>query len=442
MPKSKDLNTRNLEFLYKKVNSNFLFITLQIMIFSYFYNLGIVEFSFLGENPIRIYDLTGIVLLYTFFLNYRFVYHFLISLPFLKWFWYFAVYAFITLIIFTIPYCLSELDVFRIIQSFIYFFHLLIFFLGGFFVLILSFNKKYLKSFIFTILFLSISEAILVILQNFGIVEYLWSEKIKNSYAGFNTGTLGPNKITLGITMLLAFSLSASFFFEKKIKINSILLIITLVLSLYVVLLSGSRTSYVGLIIFSAFYFIQKPTKLLITTFILGIALLLIQKYNFEMLNKIDKTFESRIENKIIIEDDENVVFGLYDDLGAGRLQLATSFLENLKDKYYFIPLGSGFNNRMLFSTSPHNMYLTLIRDVGLLGFYFYVSWLFSFFFIKNENYKSLIIGVKAIALAMIVTLFFGEHLYIFRPLYGLLGLFFIITSLIIAPILYKYNEK
>jgi len=36
---------------------------------------------------------------------------------------------------------------------------------------------------------------------------------------------------------------------------------------------------------------------------------------------------------------------------------------------------------------------------------------------------------------AMLVTLFFGEHLYIYRPLFGLLGLFLMVTVIFVSAL-------
>lgn len=428
---------------FQRSRRSFLLFSLYVLIFSYFYNVGVVEFNFIGENPLRVYDFIGLVLVYYFIKDIKFNLFFINSIPFFKWFWYFIIYSFFTLVFFTVPFNLLELDFLEIIQSFIYFYHLFLFFLGGVFILITSVSLTHFKTFIYLIFTFTLIESVIVILQNLGLVDYFWSENVVQVYQGFYSGTLGPNKIVLGITMLFSFSIAFAFYFTKLFRYSLILNIFVIVLSLYNLLLSGSRTSYLGLLVFLTVFFIQKPSKSFFFVIVVVMSFFIISNYNIDMVEMVDKTFENRVENKMSLDEDENVVVGLYDDLGSGRMQLAMRFFENYKENYYFIPLGTGFNNRMLFSTSPHNMYLTLIRDVGIIGLFFYLMWLLSLLFIKkNTNFNILRVAIISIVFSMIVTLFFGEHLYIFRPLFGLLGYFFLITSLLIAPILYNYENK
>ena len=82
-------------------------------------------------------------------------------------------------------------------------------------------------------------------------------------------------------------------------------------------------------------------------------------------------------------------------------------------------------------------IYLSLINEVGLVGLFLYLRWIFSFLWIRMRQFTQLEIALKGLVFAMIVTLFFGEHLYVYRPLFGLVGLFLVVTVLLFSPIFY-----
>jgi len=80
-------------------------------------------------------------------------------------------------------------------------------------------------------------------------------------------------------------------------------------------------------------------------------------------------------------------------------------------------------------------MYLNVIKELGLVGFFLYFGWLFSYFFISFKKYKGEALALKGLVLSMLVTLFFGEHLYIYRPLFAVLGMFLVIVNILISTL-------
>ncbi|POR20928.1 hypothetical protein BWK58_13260, partial [Flavobacterium columnare] len=169
-----------------------------------------------------------------------------------------------------------------------------------------------------------------------------------------------------------------------------------------------------------------------------------VSSYDSTILNKINETFEKRIENKI--KDPKTLKEGnvneLYEDLGAGRKNLSLKYVDYLLENPYIIPFGIGFNNRLIIGFSAHNIYLSLINEVGLVGFFFYFRWLFSILLLRLKPFTQLEYALKGMVLAMIVTLFFGEHLYVYRPIFGLFGLFFSIVVLLSSPVFCYIAKK
>ena len=158
---------------------------------------------------------------------------------------------------------------------------------------------------------------------------------------------------------------------------------------------------------------------------------------NNDLFEKVDEVISGRVINKIENEEDlENANVGeLYEDLGAGRDKLSVNYLNYLLDNPEIIPFGMGFNNRTTKSFSAHNMYLNVIKELGLVGFYFYFGWLINYFFISFKKRKGEALALKGLVFSMLVTLFFGEQLYIYRPLFAILGIFLVVVNLLISSL-------
>jgi hypothetical protein len=158
---------------------------------------------------------------------------------------------------------------------------------------------------------------------------------------------------------------------------------------------------------------------------------------NDDLYVKAEQVVTGRVVKKIRNKEDltNGNVGNLYEDLGSGRKGLTEQNSLFLIENPYIIPFGMGFNNRLIMigGSSAHNMYLQIIKELGLVGFVLYFGWLLQFLFVNLNAFKGFSIGLKGLVLALMVTSFFGEQLYIYRALFGLLGLFCIVTSLFMA---------
>ena len=110
----------------------------------------------------------------------------------------------------------------------------------------------------YLLLIFSTLSCLVIVLQNFSIIPFLWSDIYYKGYAGFLSGTLGPNKIVTGMFSLIMSIFAIGLVFNKKIEINKVFVILVIFINLYVLLLSGSRTSYVGLLVFIVFFSFYK----------------------------------------------------------------------------------------------------------------------------------------------------------------------------------------
>jgi hypothetical protein len=109
--------------------------------------------------------------------------------------------------------------------------------------------------------------------------------------------------------------------FNKKIEINKVFVILVIFINLYVLLLSGSRTSYVGLLVFIVFFSFYKTGGFVFFSISIGSFFAFFIMSNPGLYEKMNDVISNRVINKI--EDDQDIenanVGKLYEDLGAGR---------------------------------------------------------------------------------------------------------------------------
>ena len=432
MPTRREIIEKRLAILGK---SKFLKISLFAILISYFYNVAVFNYSITGNNELRLYDFVGLIILWQFYENRIILLWFIKREKFSNYLWIFIQWCmFMMIFTFFISYLTGRLT--WILRTTLFMYHFLVFYFSSIFFLILMRNIKVLRQLVYLHIIMAIIASLVVLLQHFGIIGYLWSELDRKAYGGFLSGILGPNKIVLGMVMMISLITFIGIFIQKELKINRIILIAGIIFAILGLGLSGSRTSYLGLVVFLFYFFIRSTGKFIYMSVIVGIVIMGISSYNSEVFTIVTDVFEGRVVNKIsdptLISDGD--VEQLYEDLGAGRKNLSLMYIDYLLENLYVVPFGSGFNNFILVGNSAHNIYLTLINEVGLLGLYFYVRWLLSYFGLKFRRFHYLGITLKGLVLAMMVTLLFGEHLYIYRPIFAILGLFLFATAVLLTP--------
>ena len=422
--------------LYVRFNQPTMFWALMAMILSYFYNLSVFNYSLLGTNELRLYDFAGLILFYYYFNNFKYTQHFIHTQPFFRSLYQFLMYCLITLV-FTMFFSILSQKFLYFFSGILYLYHFYTFFLTAVYMSILMRNAKNLKTFVTTSLVISSIAFSIVLLQNMGILPFLWNDLYRDTYDAFLSGTFGPNKIVLGMSALMMSILSIALINTRSVTINKVYIYINLGLALLTLALSGSRTAYVGLGVFVFYFAVRRPTSLIYSAAGMAAFLLFVLIVQPQIIQKTIEVYEKRVEKKISSEEDlrDANVTRLYEDMGAGRNILLVRYLDLLADEYYFIPLGRGFNNRIDTSSSAHNMYLSLIYEVGLVGMVLYFRWLVLYLFVRMRRLKVMETALHGLILSMIITLFFGEHLYVYRALFGLVGLFLFVVTVLTSPL-------
>lgn len=406
-------------------------------IFSYFYNLPVVKYSIKGDNEFRLYDVLGPFVLYFYYKYYQFIDAVIRKVFIFKLLRLFLYWSSATILISLFFYIVND-GLVSFLQVILYMYHFWIFYIAAVFFYVFCLNKKTHKVGMYIILLCSILSCIIVSLQNMAVIDFLWNNEYRKAYDGFLSGTLGPNKIVLGMTCLFSFTLSLGILLEKHLSVNKLVLYTCLILNLYIIIISGSRTTYVGLAVLLLYFAIRSPFRFVTITSFLSFIIVATLSLNPELYKSLEDTLEKRIFSKTDVGENKDAEVGeLYSDLGSGRDKLAIGNALYLLENPQFIPFGAGFMNR--FDKAPglsaHNMYIQVIKETGLVGFFFYFGWLVSFLFVKFDKYRGFSLALNGLVLSMLVTLFFGEHLYIYRPLFGILGLFLMITSIFVAAL-------
>ena len=416
------------------VKDNTYFVLTLLMIFSYYYNLPIISYSIKGDNELRLYDILGVYVMFVFIVNFNFFYFIIKKNKVFKWFFNFAVWCTLTILV-TFFFSIFKDKINAFFQSVLYLFHLWVFFVTSLIFYIISFNRNKLRLFVQFILVLSVVSSVIIIMQNLGFIPFLWNATYKAGYAGFLSGTLGPNKIITGMYSLMIAAFAIGLINNRKAGVHKLFLIFVVFINLYVLLLSGSRTSYVGLIIFLAFFAFFKTSRFVFFAILTGFIFSFLIVTNDTLYSKIDEVISDRVVSRIENEDDlQNANVGkLYEDLGAGRDNISKGYVKFILNNPEIIPFGLGFNNRLTRQIAAHNMYLTTIKELGIVGFVLYFGWLVQYLRIPFRKYGGNELALKGLALSMLVTLYFGEHLYIYRPLFATLGMFLLVMAALLS---------
>jgi len=416
-------------------------------IIGYWYNLPVISTGiFGGYNEFRLYDLSFLLLFYVLIFNKRYlivfnyldnhrVYKYLFK--FTKWSSLMIIPTFISAILYA-QYSYIGMTI-------IFLYHL-----WGFILLVAFINKYFVKNDFASItrffLILSTLHLFLYYLQIGGIVGHLWPEVYQEAYGEATfSGSLGPNRITPGMMTFFGFVLGLySLISKKQLKGVKLLAIINISFAIPVILMIGSRTTFFSLIIFCLVYVIIYARKYIYILFlVIPLILVAFQYIGSAQKAVIIDNFEKN-QNKLLQDgniEDIDLVEG-YSNLGSGRKEILDGYIPYLLNNSFIIPFGIGFNNRIYAmentsAASAHNIYLSLINEVGLFGLFFYLSWLFSYFMVAKGNIAKYgsphIYGlIIALFVSMVISLFSGEHLYIYRPCFALLGSFIFVNNVIL----------
>ncbi|HPJ43624.1 MAG TPA: O-antigen ligase family protein [Spirochaetota bacterium] len=410
----------------------------------YWYNLPIISTSiFGGYNEFRLYDFTFLILPFL-LLKHRSLKMVLFSMksdPSLKYIYWFAVWASIMTLP-TLVFVALRGDLVYAGMTIMFLYHLWGFILLAA-IILTYYDAVTVIPLIKWFLVLSTLHLLLYYLQISGIIGHLWAQQYLEAY-GENafSGTLGPNRITPGMMTFLGLTVSLFILISRvDSKFLRIIAWINIFFALPAVFMIGSRTTFITVVLFGVFYLLFFRIRLipvaviLIPFFVLFYNHGLNQKQKDRITNNIEWNEKKLLRGGQL--DDITIIEG-YENLGSNRAQILEKYLPFLLNHVYILPVGFGFNNRIIANStgaaSAHNIYLSLLNEVGFIGLFLYVSWLISYIITERKREKLIphYRGkglITSLVIAMIISLMAGEHLYVYRPCFAILGTFlFVIT--------------
>jgi O-antigen ligase len=275
------------------------------------------------------------------------------------------------------------------------------------------------------------------------------------------------------------FSFLSLSFLLKEIKFSNFFLILTFIFIGIFCFASGERNTFLGYLIFMFFlFFLSKKKILVFTSSILVILIAIVLFFNVNKLNEKYKinnivgSEQKKLSSNVLDDDSQDLIKNRSDNSTYQQ----PNFI-NLKNKIYYSVwfahyraglrifeenkiFGSGFKTfryycpdrfsdtnlrqqeHIICTTHPHNIYIELLSDTGLVGLLFFL--LISFYFIiisiKN-NYRSNDLSTSIIICLLITYLFpFKPHGSLFST--SSAYIFWFVFSILIFNILDKQKNK
>ena len=290
-------------------------------------------------------------------------------------------------------------------------------------------------------------EALLVCLQGIGVVGRLWGERYDVYGTMAYSGTLGPNRTLPGHAFILILAVALGYW-RNSSSVGPVRLALAAVSGVLAVLgigLAGSRTAWVVAIVFGLGVLFVGRLRMGVLIFIAVVAMGVLAVTPTRIDESISEMYDYRLTVKLERAENGDLK-ERFTSVDAGRLKLWTQGIEALGSHPYVVPFGAGFNNyrfAMHAGVSAHNLYITSIAELGVVGLFLYLMWLKSILTetgrrirqatLASQKHRHIFVPseMRALVLAMMVSLTAGEILYPYRPTFSFLGMFLMIAALL-----------
>lgn len=284
-------------------------------------------------------------------------------------------------------------------------------------------NKSQWEKLFYVLFITGFLLSLLAITQYFNLLKNIFI-----AYEGGSTPSFLGNSTILAMYMIFLSFLSFTFFIQKQSKKQKLLYGVLFLLFVFTILISGSRAGYLGLLAGFLYFFLWYPypkkykTLKIIASTLLLLAVLTVAVFNFfpqlGKKNNILKTIATRVSISSIAKD-----------VAGTRLSAWKMTLEAIKDKPL---LGWGpenfyigfekhydptpFSHSVLLWDRPHNIFLDIAANSGLLSLLLYIAFWIALFWqlqrAKNSDYGTdrplMAHGLQAMFIGYLIVLFFN----------------------------------
>ena len=275
-------------------------------------------------------------------------------------------------------------------------------------------------------IFIGILVSLVAVIQYYGLFRTIFFA------TGERPGSTMGNPIMLATYILLLFFITLSFAIKEKVKFKKIFYVFSSVLFFYVILITGSRGAYLGLLIGSIYFLLFFPKKMALAK--IGVVAVLIAMCGFVFYinttnqypkilqeNKLFNSVASRLSLRSVLSDPRFYTWTGIDYkiliekpiLGYGPENFAVGF-----DKYYdpSIPY-IGATGEESWWDRAHNVIIQTASDAGIFALLVYLV-LFVILFWKlqtlrlrsgqENDIKIIAAGIQATLISYLVANFFS----------------------------------
>jgi O-antigen ligase len=430
-----------------------MFLFLILVSLSYWYCLPIATQSLIRYSEFRGYDILLIGLIATLLFKYRArLGKFFRQEGSGRWIFRFSLWATATFIVTIVSSIVGD----RVSWAFVTL--IFLFHLWGF-VLVFAAIRIFVKTraqcylLLDTFLVCALIEAGIISLQGLGFLPRFWSDL----YAGYGamafSGTLGPNRTMPGHAMVLA--IGVAFSYGRNFRTvgwkRGMLALGTAAFALVALGMTASRTAWAACIVFAVFSVIGRRPQPALIAFVMLVAVTVFSIVPETAEQRISEIYQWRVASKLAtpgsVENEEaEGAVSTIEKLDPRRVELWTEGVRAIIARPYLIPFGGGFNNyrySVAEGVSAHNLYITLIGEVGLIGLLLYLGWLRGIWResssltrtarkLKKRGAKVFLpVDMQALLIAFMVSLLAGEILYPYRPAFTFLGMFLFVCAVL-----------
>jgi len=430
-----------------------MFVFLLLLSISYWYCLPVLTQSAFGYSEFRSYDVMLLILIVLMTTRYLTVLRTYVAADAVaKWLVRFCAWATLT---YPITIVVSQLNdnTEVILTTLVFLFHL-----WGFSIAYIAFrafvsSRQRALQMLDVFLIIGIAEGVIIALQSNGTVPRFWSA-LYDSYGGMSfSGTLGPNRQLPGHMMLLTIGVSVAYWRNRsavgKVRL-SIAAVATLV-GLVGLGLSASRTAWTASAVFGTVCLFGRRQQLGVFGLIIVVVASFFVVVPENVRDRMVEIYDWRLTNRLALASPQDDALSRFQNIDAGRSGIWIGGAQTLLERPWLIPFGGGVNNyrqAVANDVSGHNIYLTLIAEVGIIGLFLYLRWVAAVWqtssslgataakLPEDHTPRFLPTEVRALVIAIMVSLLAGEIVYPYRAAFAFMGSFLQLCALLTSPAL------
>lgn len=239
--------------------------------------------------------------------------------------------------------------------------------------------------------------------------------------------SLNSNGLGMAVVQLAVILIATMYF--KNIQQNNIINVLIVLSCIFIIMLTGSRTSLIAILGAIAFLFVyyglfNKDRRVKIQYILIPVVLIGAVLY---ALNHVDLEMFSRFTAEAVLETG-----------GSGREEIWECALENVFPKYPIWGVGLGVDNTIVAlsgyglsnNVGIHNMYITLLIQTGIVGAVVFLFIIFSHT-VKAIRYIRFTNTMFLPALMLMAALIngIGEEVYAERFIWMAIGMIYVLAN-------------